>query len=103
MQEVRQAVAEMVCRRPEIQRVLLFGSLAVGTPVPGSDADLLIILKHSDLRFPDRIPDYIPWGCSVGVDVFPYTEAELESMLGDGNFFIRRALDKGIEIFARET
>lgn len=92
---------ELARRRPEIERVLLFGSLATGRAVPGSDADLLIILKDSDCRFLDRIPLYIPDACGIGVDVFPYTQVEVDAMLADGNWFIRRALAEGIEIYAR--
>ena len=30
-----------------------------------------------------------------------YTEEELEKMKGEGNFFIRRALEEGVEVFRR--
>jgi len=42
--QVRRAVKEMAVAHPEIERVVLFGSLARGDAVPGSDADLLIVL-----------------------------------------------------------
>jgi predicted nucleotidyltransferase len=64
-------VTAMAHRRPEIERVLLCGSLATGRAVPGSDADLLMILTYSDLPFLSRIPRYIPEGCGIAVDVFP--------------------------------
>ena len=87
--------------RPEVERVLLFGSLVSGGAVPGSDADLLVVLNDSNRRFLDRIPLYVPAGCPVDVDVFPYTHAELERMQAEGNHFIRRALAEGVEIYAR--
>jgi predicted nucleotidyltransferase len=96
---VKRAVAALACRRPEIERVLLFGSLASGRAVPGSDADLLMILSRSDRSFLSRIPHYIPQGCGIAVDVFPYTYAELEAVLTAGNPFLNRALAEGIEIF----
>ena len=89
----------MVHERPEVRRVLLFGSLAVGQAVPGSDADLLVILSGSDRSFLNRIPLYTPDGCPVGVDVFPYTQAEIESLTATGNWFLRRALREGVEIY----
>ncbi len=98
-QSVEQAVEALGRRRPEIRRVLLFGSLASGRATPGSDADLLIVLWHADRPFLERIPLYTPGGCSVGVDVFPYTQEELDAMQRAGNWLIRRALADGLEIY----
>jgi hypothetical protein len=97
-EELLRSVRELTREHPEIQRVVLFGSLAAGRPVPGSDADLLVILEDSDRPFLDRIPLYVPAGCSVGVDVFPYTVRELEAMQAAGNAFLRDAL-AGLELF----
>ena len=97
---LKRAVAALACRRPEIERVLLFGSLASGRAVPGSDADLLMILSHSDRSFLSRIPHYMPQGCGIAVDVFPYTSAEIEAMQAAGNLFLKRPLAEGIEIFS---
>ena len=95
---LEQFVAELAGKNREIKRILLFGSLARGESVPGSDVDLLIVLNDSDKSFLDRIPEYMPSKFPVGVDVFPYTETELESMIKDGNFFLKRALEEGIEL-----
>ncbi len=83
---------------PEIDRVILFGSLARGTAGPGSDADLLVVVSHTDLPFPDRFVRYAPAGVGLGVDVFAYTQSELEKMLADGNSFVARALSEGVEL-----
>lgn len=86
----------MRARRPEIEQVILFGSLARGEAVPGSDADLLVILSSSEQPFLERIPRYLPDGLPVGVDVFPYTRQELTHMLADGNHLITQAVEEGI-------
>jgi len=99
--QVRRAVALLASQRPEVQRVLLFGSFATGRAVPGSDVDLLVILERSDRPFIDRIPLYTPEGCGIGVDVFPYTTQELEQMLAQGNFFLRRAVKDSLIVFSR--
>lgn len=100
---VARAVRRLARRRPEIQGVLLFGSLARGDAVPGSDADLLVVLDGSDLSFFERMPRYLPDFCGIGMDVFPYTAAELERMQGDGNAFIRAALGEGRVVFRRRA
>jgi len=99
LEQLKQAVIALARLRPEIERVILFGSLATGRAVPGSDADLLVLLSHSDRPFLARIPLYIPERCRIGVDVFPYTQTEIQEMQTVGNPFIRRALAEGVEIF----
>ena len=100
--ELGRAVDAMARQRPEIRRVLLFGSLASGRAAPGSDADLLVVLSSSDRSFLDRMPLYTPAGCSVAVDVFAYTRAEIDSMQRAGNWLVTRALAEGVEIYASE-
>ena len=67
-------------RRPEVRRIIWFGSRVTGTPAPGSDVDVCVVLAHADKPFRDRLGDYLPYGFPVGVDLFPYTEAELERL-----------------------
>ena len=40
------------------------------------------------------IPRYLPQG--LPLDVFPYTRAEIETALEEGNPFIRQALAEGV-------
>ena len=77
---------------PEVERVGYFGSYANNTYGPASDVDLLIILRRSDGRFLDRIPDFLPDNLSVCCDVFPYTSKEIEKMKGQNNPWIRHVL-----------
>jgi predicted nucleotidyltransferase len=89
----------LVGERPDVVRVILFGSLARGDHGPRSDADVLVVLRSSEQpRFFDRIPDLLGYfmATHVPVDVLPYTESELERMARDGNPLIRRALSEGI-------
>lgn len=92
---------DLTDRHPEIEQVLLFGSLARGDAVPGSDADLMLILRESSLPFLERSVRYRPVGVGLGVDVFAYTRAELEAMLSNGNTFVARALQESISLFER--
>jgi predicted nucleotidyltransferase len=69
----------------EIQSVVLFGSIAKNNYTPRSDADLLIVLKHSPERFLRLFLD-----ASVPVEVFPYTVQECKTVP-----LARRALREG--------
>src|SRR4030043_161867 len=73
---------------PDVERVGYFGSYADDTYGPASDVDLLIILRQSDKRFLERIPEFIPDSLSIGCDCFPYTSEEIEKMKQDGNPWI---------------
>jgi len=78
--------------RPEIRRVILFGSLANNTYTASSDADLLVILDRSSERFLDRIPTFqrLFVEASIPVEVFPYTDAETRTVT-----LARKALSEG--------
>ncbi len=99
LEEVRQACEGLAGVRPEIERIVLFGSLARAQAGPASDADLLIILRESDLPFPARIGRYLLPSSRIPADVFPYTRRELERMLAEGNRFVKTALAEGRQIF----
>jgi predicted nucleotidyltransferase len=100
---VDEHVRTLAARHPELEEVILFGSLVRGTPVPGSDVDLLLILTNSDRAFLDRIPTFLPGRFPAGVDVFPYTRAEIDRMRAEGNRLILEALRDGITVFRRSV
>lgn len=78
IRRVSEAAERLVGERETVEAVLLFGSLAEGRAVPGSDADLLILLTGSDTRWLDRPLEFASFfdGCGIGVDLFCYTLEE---------------------------
>jgi len=82
LRELEALAARARRERPDIRRIVLFGSLAKNTYTASSDADLLVILERSDQRFLDRVPEFQrPFvEASVPVEVFPCTEAEARSV-----------------------
>jgi len=84
-------------KNPNVKKIILFGSLAEKRAVPGSDADILIILKHDNKRFIDRIKEWLEeFKIDFPIEVFPYTEKEIENPIA------KKALKKGIVLFERE-
>lgn len=83
-------------KRPDVEKIGLFGSYATDTYGPRSDADLLILLHTSDKPFRDRIPDFLPSNLSVPCDVFPYTADEVKSLQRDDSPWIRHVLKEVI-------
>ena len=80
LRQLRERVARLASD-PNVLRVVLFGSFAEGRAVPGSDVDILVVVKQDSRRMMDRIADYqeIFSGMGIGTDVFPYTESEMEN------------------------
>ncbi len=79
LRRVRAAAERLGRERPEVRFVGLFGSLARGTAVPGSDADVILVVGRSDERFIDRPLRYLPYfdDVGLGVDLFCYTPEEV--------------------------
>jgi hypothetical protein len=65
---------------PEVVRIIWFGSRVNGLPTPGSDVDLCIVVMSSNKSRRDRIPDYLPVGFPVGIDLFVYTIEEFKQL-----------------------
>jgi predicted nucleotidyltransferase len=81
-----------VTARSDVIAVCLFGSLAEGRAVPGSDADIMLLLRETSRRFMDRPLEYAPYfrGAGMPVEVFCYTVEEAAR-----NSFARHALNVG--------
>lgn len=84
--------------RPDVSAVYLFGSLAEGRAVPGSDADLLILAEALADRWIDRPLEFYPYfrDSGIGVELFCYTASEAA-----GNRLARRAMERGIRLAER--
>jgi predicted nucleotidyltransferase len=94
--ELEHSARRLLLERPDVRRVVLFGSYARGDAGLWSDADVLLVLSSSPHgRWFDRIPEFLEYflDMSVPVDIFPYTEEEVERMDGRGNPLIRTALE----------
>lgn len=81
IRQIRQAMKEAQAKHAEIERVILFGSLSRGDAVPGSDNDILLVLRESSLPYQERSVYYMPECAGIGVDLFAYTRAEIEEMV----------------------
>lgn len=98
--ELKRIALALAGEFPNVLEVRLFGSLARGNYAPGSDADVLIILREDARPMLDRIPDFLRrfWDVSVPVEVFPYTGAELEGMRRRGISFVNSIDREGIRL-----
>lgn len=104
---IRRALQDLIEERyrpdPNVAAVYLFGSFARGNAVPGSDVDLLVVLRDDPRPPRDRIPDYLPQGFPVGVDVVPWTQAELDERLAAGDRMAHEILADGEALLDRRV
>lgn len=96
LREIRKVARQVAEKDENILRIIVFGSLAEKRAVPGSDADILIIVKKDDKPFMERIPEWLEaLALDFPVEVFPYTEKELSSPI------VSEAMRTGITLFER--
>ena len=77
---IQKAARRVMSNNSSVEKVILFGSLAVDRATAFSDADILIIVKDSTKRFIDRPNDFSEYFQNMGVevDLFVYTRKEIE-------------------------
>lgn len=96
VEEIYNVAREIGKEDENILKIILFGSLAERRGVPGSDADILIILERDDKPFMDRIAEWSErFSMDFPVEIFPYTEKELNNPIAQG------AVKRGITLFER--
>lgn len=83
------------------QKILLFGSMAVGRTGEWSDLDLVII-KDTEKRFLDRTKEVIQLlQPRVGVDILVYTPEEFAGLSQERAFVHDEILGKGKVLYER--
>lgn len=96
LREIHKVAREVGDKNENILKIVLFGSLTEKRAVPGSDADILIVLKADTKPFIDRMAEWLEkFAIDFPVETFPYTEEELN------NPFASRAMRTGITLFER--
>lgn len=94
-------LVEQLSRSYAPEKIILFGSLAAGTPTHGSDIDLLII-KETDknpwqrMREVNQLVDH-----SVPIDLLVYTPEELQVRIAMHDFFVLDILEHGKVMYER--
>ncbi len=96
IKKIRSAAIKIGKKDLNVQKIILFGSLAEKRGVPGSDADILIILEKDDRPFIDRTAGWVErFSLDFPLEVFPYTEKELHNPIA------QKARETGIVLYER--
>lgn len=99
--EVRR-ISRIVIKKYSPEKIILFGSLAVGNIHEWSDIDLVIIMDTQE-RFIQRLHDIrMLVQPNESVDFIVYTPKEVEKMLKEQRlFFIEEILNKGKVLYEK--
>jgi len=98
LRELKELSLTLKKERQDVISIILFGSLAKGNYTGGSDADIIIIVKHSKKDLVERIFEFRKYflNCSIPVDVLVYTEEEVKKMQHEG--FIDSVMKEGVNL-----
>ena len=99
---LRERARALLDNRPDVLEVRLFGSLARGEARPGSDADLLVVVRDGAQDALERSADIARYfsGTGIGCDVIVYTESEYR-LLGERPTRFARTIRKEAITLAR--
>lgn len=98
LKSLKEKVSELKEKRPDVLKVVLFGSFAKGNYTPESDIDFLVVVRKSNKPFLKRRDDFSPFFENLPFDVNPvvYTEDEIANM--DRDDFLKEVFEKAIEL-----
>ncbi len=97
IENIRETAVKIGEENEKVVKIILFGSLAERRAVPGSDADILVVLEEDDKEFMDRVKEWAEkFKVRFPVQVFPYTTKELEAPVA------REAIKKGITLYEKQ-
>jgi predicted nucleotidyltransferase len=96
IEEIRNAALRLGESDENVLKIVLFGSLAERKAVPGSDADILILLKKEKRSFMERVAAWREkFSLDFPLEVFPYTQKESHSPIAV------EAMKRGTVLFQR--
>jgi uncharacterized protein len=103
LSRLRSASVRLLRERVEVVQVWLFGSLARRAARPGSDADLLIIVRDGAGPFLERAQPLAPYftGAGVGRDLVVYTQSEARQLSTDPSSLVSIAAAEGVLLAER--
>lgn len=105
--EMKMELVARIKAAERIDKILLFGSEAIGTAGPDSDIDLLVVLDRETMptTFQERSANYLQISRAIRdiekrhpIDLLVYTRPEFEKIKSSGSLFVRRVLREGIEL-----
>ena len=102
--ETIDGVAKAIAENFHPEKIILFGSYALGTPTPDSDLDFLVVMNTDQPRNKRSVPIrlmFSPVPCAM--DILVYTPDEIEKWNGVTNHIVTEAFLDGRVVYDRRS
>lgn len=100
--EIVKRFLNLIIKKFNLKKIIIFGSFARGDYHKGSDLDLVIVGEFKE-RFIDRIGKIIELNDSdLEMEVMVYTEEEFQKMIQQRRPFIEQVLEEGIVVYEKK-
>lgn len=93
-------VAKAIVENFHPEKIILFGSYALGTPTPDSDLDFLVVMESDEPRHKRSVPlamMFDPYPCAM--DILVYTPEEVKKWNGATNHIVTEAFLDGKVVY----
>lgn len=102
--ELRAMIVQRIVDAVDPEKIVLFGSRARGTHLPGSDIDLLVVQESDEPRYQRSIPisaALYDLPIEVDTEIMVYTPEEVRDWTGAPAAFVTTALREGTVLYER--
>ena len=104
MKEIR-SIARRIAEKFDVEKIILFGSYAYGTPTEGSDVDLLIIMNHQKISNREQRHEiaHLLYPRQFPLDLIVRTPKDIRTRIPQGDWFLKDAVGLGKVIYDRSA
>ncbi len=95
------AQANIIIKKFDPEKIILFGSYADGSPTLESDVDLLVIVKTNKSPFKLSSEIALSLDHSFPLDIIVKTPEQIEKRIQDGDFFLEDIINHGKVLYER--
>jgi predicted nucleotidyltransferase len=92
---------QLIAKKFNPRKIILFGSYAYGKPTPESDVDLLVITDLYKSKWELSAEIALTVDHAFPLDIIIKTMPEVEARLAQGDFFIEDIINKGKVLYER--
>ena len=96
-----QAFADDIAARFDVEKIILFGSYAYGTPTEDSDVDVLVLMETEERTFDRSVEIAVAVPRHFARDIIVRTPADARRRYTQWDPLIREAFDRGEVLYER--
>jgi predicted nucleotidyltransferase len=100
--QLRETIVNRIVSLAQPEKIILFGSRALGTAHPDSDIDLLVIARSEQPRYRRAAPIYgVLSDILAPMDILVYDPREVEEWSGVPQAFVTTAVRQGTVLYEK--